>query len=108
MAAAGFNFSNDGVGTAAPPAASVYKVQFDATGAKFGDGQPVNDGRNYMRTVATDYDNTSFVAEVTITTTDIDNQNAYFGLGSGDANNDFFRTPDLRYPSSFDHVLGRE
>src|SRR3954468_24968159 len=66
VAAAGFNFSNDGVGTAAPPAASVYKVQFDATGASFPGA--LNIGRNYMRTVATDYDNTSFVAEVTITT----------------------------------------
>jgi hypothetical protein len=100
VAAAGFNFSNDGVGTTAPPAASVYKVQFDATGAKFGVGQLVNVGRNYMRTVATDYDNTSFVAEVTITTPDIDNQNAYFGLGSGDANNDFFRTPDRGSPAA--------
>jgi hypothetical protein len=96
VAAAGFNFSNDGVGSNTPPPATVYKVQFDSSGAKFGDGQPVNDGRNYMRTNATDYANTSFVAEVTITTTDIDNQNAYFGLGSGSANNDFFRTPDFQ------------
>jgi hypothetical protein len=96
VAAAGFNFSDDGVGTTAPPAASVYKVQFDSSGAKFGVGQVVNDGRNYMRTTATDYANTSFVAEVTITTADIDNQNAYFGLGSGNANNDFFRTPDFQ------------
>jgi hypothetical protein len=94
VAAAGFNFSNDGVGAGTPPPASAYKVQYDATGAKFGVGQPVNDGRNYMRTVATDYANTSFVAEVTFTETDLEAQNAYFGLGSGDANNDFFRTPD--------------
>src|SRR5262245_56363231 len=51
VAAAGFNFSNDGVGTAAPPPASTYKVQFDSSGAKFGVGQVVNDGRNYMRTI---------------------------------------------------------
>ena len=92
VAAAGFNFSNDGVGSTAPPAASVYKVQFGATGATF--PGILNDGRNYMRTVATDYSNTSFVAEVTFNETDIDNQNVYFGLGAGEANNDFFRTPD--------------
>src|SRR4051794_34461507 len=55
VATAGFNFSNDGVGSNAPPPASVYKVQFDTSGAKFGVGQLVNVGRNYMRTIATDY-----------------------------------------------------
>src|SRR4051794_28716417 len=100
VAAAGFNFSDDGVGSAAPPAASVYKVQFDSSGAKFGVGQPVNVGRNYMRTIATDYANTSFVSEVTITSSDIDTQNAYVGLGSGNANNDFFRTPDFQTQSA--------
>src|SRR5215217_5441424 len=69
VTAAGFNFSNDGVGSATPPDATVYKVRFDSSGAIFGDLQPVNDARNYMRTIATDYASTSFVAEVTITTT---------------------------------------
>jgi hypothetical protein len=92
VAAAGFNFSNDGVGDTPPPAASVYQIQFGASGATF--SGILNNGRNYMRTIATDYANTSFVAEATFTETDIDNQDAYFGLGSGDANNDFFRTPD--------------
>jgi hypothetical protein len=96
VAAAGFNFSDAGVGDAAAPDPSVYKVKFGTSGATFGDLQPVNFARNYMRSTATDYANTSFVAEVTITSTDIDNQNVYFGLGSGEANNDFFRTPDYQ------------
>ena len=79
---------------------SIYKVKFGSSGATFGDMQPVNSARNYMRTVATDYANTSFVAEVTITSTDIDKQSVYFGLGSGDANNDFFRTPDFQSPAA--------
>jgi hypothetical protein len=88
------------VGTGTPPAASVYKVQFDSSGAKFGDLQLVNDARNYMRTNDTDYANVSFVAEVTFTAVDIDKQNVYFGIGSGDANNDFFRTPDFQTQSA--------
>src|SRR4051812_49344095 len=48
VAAAGFNFSNDGVGTSGPPPATVYQVQFDSSGAIFGIGQPVNEGRNFM------------------------------------------------------------
>jgi hypothetical protein len=100
VAAAGFNFSNDGVGSTTPPAATVYKVKFGPSGATFGDLQPVNDGRNYMRTIATDYANTSFVAELTFAATDIDKNNVYFGLGSGDANNDFFRTPDFQTSSA--------
>jgi len=95
VTAAGFNFSNAGIGTATPPAADVYKVQFNANGARFGDGQEVNFGRNYMRTNDTDYANTSFVAEVSFSWVAYEFQNAYFGLGSGDANNDFFRTPDF-------------
>jgi len=96
VATAGFNFSDLGVGTTTPPDPSTYKVKFGAGGATFGDLQPVNAARNYMRTIATDYANTSFVAEVTITTTNVDKQSVYFGLGSGDANNDFFRTPDFQ------------
>src|SRR6478752_1631845 len=59
VATAGFNFSDVGVGTTAAPDPSTYKVKFGATGAAFGDQQPVNAARNYMRTVASDYANTS-------------------------------------------------
>jgi hypothetical protein len=45
-----------------------------------------------MRTVQADYANHSFVAEVTIVTEDIDFQDAYFGMGAGQAS--YFRTPD--------------
>jgi hypothetical protein len=95
VAAAGFNFSDVGN--------PVTQVSFDATGASFGVGQPNNDGRNYMRTVDMDYSNVSFVAEVTIVTPNIDVQDAYFGLGSGFANPDFFRTPD--FASQFASIM---
>jgi hypothetical protein len=92
VATAGFSFSNDGVGTPTPTDPTAYAIQFGASGANF--SGPVNTGRNYIRTIASDYANTSFVAEVTFTASDIETQNAYFGLGSGEANNGFFRTPD--------------
>src|SRR3954467_15853058 len=62
VTAAGFNFSDLGVGDTPPPDPSTYKVKFGSSGATFGDLQPVNVARNYMRTIATDYANTSFVA----------------------------------------------
>jgi hypothetical protein len=95
VAAAGFNFSDVADSNAA--------VHFNTSGANFDVSNLGNDGRNYMRTVDTDYANTSFVAEVTIVTPDIDNQDAYFGLGSGSANPDFFRTPD--FASEFASVM---
>ncbi len=86
VAAAGLNFFEFGD--------AVTKVSFDANGAAFGVGQPDSEGRNYMRTIDTDYANVNFVAEISIVTPDIDAQDAYFGLGAGDANPEFFRTPD--------------
>lgn len=59
-------------------------VQFDATGAKFGSLFGGDGGRNYMRTSQADYATVSFAAEVTFTTTDLDQQDTFFGLGAGD------------------------
>ncbi|HEY3392424.1 MAG TPA: PEP-CTERM sorting domain-containing protein [Lacipirellulaceae bacterium] len=56
-------------------------VTFDSSGANF--GSQFDGGRNFMRTIAGDYDNHSFVAEVTWVTDDMFSQDAYFGLGSG-------------------------
>jgi hypothetical protein len=97
LAAAGFN-----VADLTDP---IPKVKFDSGGAKFGDGVGMtadegNAGRNYLRTNDTDYANVSFVAEVTIVTPDIDMQDAYFGLGTGAPNVDFFRTPDFGTPAA--------
>jgi hypothetical protein len=86
VAAAGLNFYEFGDG--------VTKVGFDSAGAHFGTGQPDSDGRNFMRTSDADYANVNFVAEITMVAPDIDIQDAYVGLGAGDANPDFFRTPD--------------
>jgi len=59
-------------------------IQFDATGAHFGGFLSGDGGRNYLRTIQTDYANVSFVAEVTWTTTDMFSQAGYFGLGSAE------------------------
>jgi hypothetical protein len=69
-------------------------VAFDTGGASFGTFIAGDGGRNYMRTIDTDYANVNFVAEISIVTPDIDVQDAYVGLGAGDANPDFFLTPD--------------
>jgi hypothetical protein len=96
---AGFTFHSTLGFTADPPPTDPYTypnidptVVFDAEGAHFGSQTFGLEGRNYMRTVHQDYADYSFVAEVTVVTTDIDFQDAYFGLGAGQAS--YFRTPD--------------
>jgi hypothetical protein len=82
--AAGFNFFDHAVDSS---------IEFDASGAHFGNQAAGDIGRNYIRTNDADYANVSFVAEITFVSTDIDFQDGYFGLGSGDAE-PTFRTPD--------------
>lgn len=98
VSAAGFNFFDID---------PVAVVAFDASGARFGDNITDNDvDRNYMRTNDDDYANTSFVAEITIVTPNIDVQDAYFGFGSGNANIDFFRVPDYLTDNASVHYWG--
>lgn len=59
-------------------------VQFGTTGATFGGLFGGDGGRNYMRTNDADFATVSFSAEVTFTTSDLDQQDAFFGLGAGD------------------------
>lgn len=59
-------------------------IQFDASGANFGALSADIRGRNFIRTMQSDYANVSFVADVTWTTTDLLSQSAYFGLGSAE------------------------
>ena len=66
-------------------------VVYDAGGAHFGSGVPSDDGRSYLRTAGTDYATTSFVAEVTFSTT-ATGQEVFFGLGAGEKA--LFGTPD--------------
>jgi hypothetical protein len=80
VAAAGFNFTST-EGSVDPNDPTVV---FDTSGAAFGTFIPGDPGRNFMRTVATDYANHSFVAEVTWVTFDMFSQAAYFGLGSAE------------------------
>lgn len=94
LTAAGFQVSD------AATAAAV--INFSASGPSFGVGQVVNDGRNYLRTIDSDYGNRSFVAEITMVATDIDSNNGYFGVGAGEVSplNTGFRTPDWTTPFS--------
>jgi len=96
---AGFTFHSTLGFTEDPPPTDPYTypnidptVVFDSEGAHFGSLIFGFEGRNYMRTVQEDYADYGFVAEVTFVTTDIDLQDAYFGLGAGQAA--YFRTPD--------------
>jgi hypothetical protein len=90
LAAAGLQVSD----TTTPEAV----IQFGTGGPTYGVGQLVNDGRNYLRTIDSDYANHSFVAEITMVASDIDTNNGYFGLGAGDPAN--FRIPDWTTPNS--------
>lgn len=91
LATAGFSFSDtDGTN----------QIDFSANGAAFGTGLPNNDGRNYIRTTAGDYANYSFVAEITVSLPNIEEQDVYYGFGSGQANPDFFRIADLGTPAA--------
>jgi hypothetical protein len=95
----GFTFHSTLGFTENPPPTDTYTYQnidptvvFDSEGAHFGSVLVGFEGRNYMRTVQEDYANYSLVAEVSFVTTDIDLQDAYFGMGAGQAS--YFRTPD--------------
>jgi hypothetical protein len=79
----GFEFTSTANSVEDPPGSGTFvdpTVTFDSSGAKF--GSLFDGGRNFMRTIADDYDNHSFVAEVTWVTDDLFSQDAYFGLGS--------------------------
>ncbi|RIK88188.1 MAG: hypothetical protein DCC67_00880 [Planctomycetota bacterium] len=95
LAGAGLNvFSTSGLndnGTPDPGDDFNPAVSLGATGAAFGSLSAGDGGRNYMRTVASDYANASFVAEVTMELTSND-QASFFGLGAGDTA--LFGTPD--------------
>jgi hypothetical protein len=96
---AGFTFHSTLGYSVEPPPNEPYQyndvdptVVFNAEGAHFGTLTFGFQGRNYMRTVQEDYAAYSFVAEISVVTSDIDFQDAYFGLGAGQAA--YFRTPD--------------
>ncbi len=97
VGAAGFNFfSTDGLDL--ENFDKDPTVRFDSTGARFGGPEFAGDGgRNYMRTVDSDYATVSFVAEITYTESDTVGgpgvgEQVFFGMGAGDAA--LFRVPD--------------
>jgi hypothetical protein len=101
VTAAGFNFSNSQGAQEDPPGTQIDPtIVFSSSGATFGSLFSGNEGRNYMRTVQSDYATTSFVAEISIEVVDMDLQDVYFGLGSGTANPGLFYTPDWGTPVS--------
>ncbi len=65
-------------------------VAFSAAGAQFGSAAPGNEGRNYIRTTAMDFDNVPFVAEMTADLSQ--GGRVFFGLGGGNVGT--FGTPD--------------
>lgn len=84
LAAAGFNFfSTAGFnGIDSDPT-----VVFNSSGAHFGSLFTGDGGRNFMRTVQSDYANVSFVAEVSFVVPALDvvpYQSGWLGLGAGD------------------------
>lgn len=72
-------------------------IEFSALGAQFGGALAGNDGRNYIRTTATDYNTASFTAEVTADYTL--GGVMFIGLGGGTIG--AFGTPDWDNTDSF-------
>jgi hypothetical protein len=70
---------------------SNHTITYDASGAHFGALLSGDGGRNYMRTIESDYATVKFTAEVTFTASTND-QAVYFGIGAGDTA--LFGTPD--------------
>lgn len=106
LLAAGFDFfSTTGLndnGTPEDPADDFDPtIAFDANGARFGSLFPGDSGRNYMRTTQADFASTNFKAEITFVTPDLKNQDAFFGLGTGDTA--LFGWPD--WSTQFSSVL---
>jgi hypothetical protein len=90
VAAAGFSFfSTEGVDTEFTMDPTIV---FDANGASFGSLYAGDGGRNYVRTLDSDYATVPFVAEITFTITDTIAQLTFFGMGSGDTA--LFGVPD--------------
>lgn len=98
VAAAGFEFySIDGL---AEDFSNNPAVTFDAGGAHFGlqfalDGGGGDGGRNYMRTIESDYATVSYVAEITVDAVlgpDVPTTQIFIGMGTGDTA--LFGVPD--------------
>lgn len=93
LAGVGLNFTSNLAFHEDPPGSfNDPTIQFDSTGAHFGDILFGDSGRNFIRTAAPDYANHSFVAEVTWSTFNMFSQAGYFGLGSAEYGN--FRIAD--------------
>lgn len=67
-------------------------VVFNNSGASFGSLYGGDGGRNYMRTIDSDYATVSFTAEVTIERTNGVSQQVFIGMGAGDTA--LFGVPD--------------
>ena len=79
-------------------------ITFDASGTHIGAVFAGDGGRNYMRTLTSDYANVNFTAEITFTAKD--GQAMFFGLGSGDRA--LFGTPGLEHSVVICFILARD
>jgi hypothetical protein len=85
LAAAGMQFTTTSNSIEDPPGTFIDPtVQFSTFGAEFGAFTAGDGGRNFIRTVQSDYANVSFTAEVSWLTSAMGAQAAYFGLGSAE------------------------
>ena len=71
------------VGLTAADWTAISTIAFEGNGAKFGSVTPADPGRNYLRTIGSDFATVSFVAEVTFELISED-QSVFIGLGAGD------------------------
>ena len=70
----------DSLGYSTPSATAA--ISFDGSGATFGEGTNYV-GRNILRTIGTDYDESSFEAYATFVFDGVDDQAAFMGMGQG-------------------------
>ena len=106
-------------------AAAIFSEDFDdgtldanleqnSAGSWTSGGDATTASRNYIRTVDTDYNTVDFVTEITVTINadglgnNDGNGGAFFGLGDGDHQNDFYDAPTNAvvfelFPDSFGH-----
>src|SRR5262249_40941478 len=101
LTAAGLGVTNTAGAPVGPPRSGTFvdpTIEFNSSGAIFGNLLGGDAGRNFVRTAEADYANVSFVAEVTWVTSDMTFQAGYFGLGS--AEHGSFRIADWGTPNS--------
>lgn len=81
-------------------------VTYDANGAHFGTAILQDAGRNYQRTLDSDYATTNFIAKVTVLQTVVSGDQAFFGLGAGVIG--LWDLPDVDSPNATTYMSPEE